>query len=58
MDAPEIYSKKTQCQGSFSQRKWKIHFPVADGRIKISEGDQDLRTPPRYGSDQFKEKVT
>ena len=46
MDASEIYSKKTQCQGSnISQRKWKIHFPAADGRINLSGGDQELRTP-------------
>ena len=37
--------KKTQCKGSIiSQRKWKIHFPAADGRIKFIGGDQELRT--------------
>ena len=36
--------KKTQCKGSnISHTKWKIHFPVADGRIKLP-GDQELRT--------------
>ena len=45
MDASEIYSKKTQCErGDISQRQWKIHFPVEDGRIKTLGGDQDLRT--------------
>ena len=29
----------------YFQRKWKIHFPVADGRIKTPGGDQELRTP-------------
>ena len=44
MDASEIYSKKTQYKGSnISQRKWTIHFPVADGRIKLIGGDQELR---------------
>ena len=43
MDASEI--KKTQCKGSnISHPKWKIHFPVADGRIRIIGGDQELRT--------------
>ena len=28
----------------FPKRKWKNHFPVADGRIKIAGGDQELRT--------------
>ena len=39
--------KKTQCKGSnISQRnRNKIHFPAADGRIKLSGGDQELRTP-------------
>ena len=27
-----------------SQRKEKIYFPAADGRIKLSGGDQELRT--------------
>ena len=45
MDASEIYSKKTQCKrDDISQRKWKIHFPAADGRIKFVGGDQELRT--------------
>ena len=45
MDASEIYSKKTQCErGYISQRKRRIYFPFADGRIKLSGGDQDLRT--------------
>ena len=43
MDASEIYSKKTQCErGDISQTR-RI-FPIADGRIKILGGDQDLRT--------------
>ena len=28
----------------FTKEKWKIHFPAADGRIKLSGGDQELRT--------------
>ena len=50
---------KTQCEGShISQRKWKIHFPVADGRMKFSGGDQELRTPTLKREYQFEEKVT
>ena len=46
MDASEIYSKKTQCKGSdISQRKCKIYFPAADGRINLPGRDQELRTP-------------
>ena len=45
MDASEIYSKRLNAKEViFSQRKWKIYFPVADGRIKPLGGDQDLRT--------------
>ena len=45
MDASEIYSKKTQRErGDISQRKRRIYFPIADGRIKPLGGDQDLRT--------------
>ena len=44
MDASEIYSEKTQCErGDISQTR-RIYFPVADGRIKLPGGDQDLRT--------------
>ena len=44
-DASEIYSKKTQCErGDISQRKRRICFPIADGRIKTVGRDQDLRT--------------
>ena len=36
---------KTQCKaGDISQRKLKIYFPIADGRIKLPGGDQELRT--------------
>ena len=45
MDASEIYSKKTQCErGDISLIKRRIIFPIADGRIKLPGGDQDLRT--------------
>ena len=45
MDASEIYSTRLNAKEVvFSQRNWKIRFPVADGRIKIAGGDQELRT--------------
>ena len=44
MDAAEIYSKRLNERGDISQRKWRIFFPNADGRIKPLGGDQDLRT--------------
>ena len=37
--------EKTQCKrGHISRRKWQIIYPIEDGRIKTSGGDQDLRT--------------
>ena len=46
MDASEIYSKRLNAKEViFSPKKWKIHFPAADGRIKLSGGDQEMRTP-------------
>ena len=37
--------EKTQCErGDISQRKRRIYCPIADGRIKLLVGDQDLRT--------------
>ena len=37
--------EKTQCErGDISQRKKKIYFPVADGRIQPLGGDQELWT--------------
>ena len=34
----------TQCEGGDISQTRKIHFPIADGRIKTLGGDQDLRT--------------
>ena len=46
MDASEIYSKRLNAKEViFPKEKGKIIFPVADGRIKLLGGDQDLRTP-------------
>ena len=46
MDATEIYSKRLNAKEViFPKENGKIIFPVADGRIKLSGGDQELRTP-------------
>ena len=45
MDASEIYSKRLNAKEViFPKENGKIHFPVADGRIKFVGGDEDLRT--------------
>ena len=45
MDAFEIYSKRLNAQEViFPQENGKFTFPIADGRIKLLGGDQDLRT--------------
>ena len=37
--------EKTQCErGDICQSKREFIFPIADGRIKLLGGDQDLRT--------------
>ena len=44
-DASEIYSKRLNAKEViFPKEKGEIIFPTADGRIKLSGGDQDLRT--------------
>ena len=46
MDASEIYSKRlTAKEVTFPKENGKFIFPAADGRIKLSGGDQELRTP-------------
>ena len=46
MDASEIYSKRLNAKEViFPKEKGGFIFPVADGRIKLPGGDQDLRTP-------------
>ena len=46
MDASEIYSKSLNAKAViFHQENGKFIFPGADGRIKLSGGDQELRTP-------------
>ena len=45
MDAPEIYSKRLNAKEViFPTENGKFIFPVADGRIKLPGGDQELRT--------------
>ena len=45
MDASEIYSKRLNAKEViFSQENGKFVLPVADGRIKLLGGDQELRT--------------
>ena len=44
-DASEIYSKRLNAKGVlFPKENGKFIFPVADGRIKLRGGDQELRT--------------
>ena len=45
MDASEIYSKRLNAKEViFPKEHGKFIFPVADGRIKLIGGDQELRT--------------
>ena len=44
MDASEIYSKRLNAKEViFPKEKRKFIFPIADGRIKLPGGDQDLK---------------
>ena len=46
MDASEIYSERLNAKEViFPKESGKFIFPAADGRIKLSGGDQELRTP-------------
>ena len=45
MDASEIYSKRLNAKEViFPKERGKSIFPIADGRIKLLGGDQDLKT--------------
>ena len=45
MDASEIYSKRLNAKEViFPKEKGEFIFPIADGRIKFTGGDQELRT--------------
>ena len=45
MDASEIYSKRLNAKEViFPKEKEEFIFPIADGRVKLSGGGQDLRT--------------
>ena len=44
MDASEIYSKRLNAKEVIFPKQGEFIFPIADGRIKTSGGDQDLRT--------------
>ena len=60
VDASEIYSKRLNAKEVvFTKENGKFIFPAAHGRIKLSGGDQDLRTPHLdTGAPKFEEKVT
>ena len=44
MDASEIYSKRLNAKDVIFPKQGEFIFPIADGRIKTSGGDQELRT--------------
>ena len=45
MDASEIFFKRLNAKEMiFPKENGKFIFPIADGRIKLPGGDQDLRT--------------
>ena len=44
MDASEIYSKRLNANEVIFPKQGEFIFPIADGRIKTSGGDQELRT--------------
>ena len=44
MDASEIYSKKLDAKEVIFPKQGEFIFPIADGRIKTSGEDQELRT--------------
>ena len=45
MNASEIYSKRLNAKEVIFHQEGEFIFPAADGRIKLSGGDQELRTP-------------
>ena len=44
MDASEIYSKRLNAKQVILPKQGEFIFPIADGRIQTSGGDQELRT--------------
>ena len=44
MDASEIYSKRLNAKEVIFPKQGEFIFPIADGRIKTSGRDQELRT--------------
>ena len=44
MDASEIYSKRLDAKVVIFPKQGEFIFPIADGRIRIPRGDQELRT--------------
>ena len=44
MDASEIYSKRLNAKEVIFPKEGEFTFPIADGRIKLPGGDQDLGT--------------
>ena len=57
IESSEIYSKRLNSKEVIFPKQGEFIFPIADGRIKTPGGDQELKHPPWYGIDQFKERV-
>ena len=50
MDASEINSKRLNAKEVIFPKQGEFNFPIADGRIKTPEGDQELRTSTPHDS--------
>ena len=50
MDVSEVYSNRLNAKEKITPKEnGKSIFPIADGRIKLAGGDQDLRTSTSVG---------
>ena len=58
MDASEIYSKRLTAKEVIFPKQGEFIFPIADGRIKTSGGDQEMRTSTLIRPCHFKERDT
>ena len=61
MDASEIYSKRLNAKEVIFPKQGEFIFPIADGRIKTSGGDQELVnriSPDTHFTNKWPRKTT
>ena len=57
MDASKIFSKRLNAKEVIFPKQGEFIFPIADGRIKLPGGDEEVKTPTLTREHPIPEKI-